>query len=134
MFLDEATIQVRSGKGGNGAASFRREKHVPRGGPDGGDGGDGGDVVLVADRQVGTLLPFRFKRRFTADSGADGEGNRKFGKTGKTIKVPVPIGTVVKDAETGEVHADLTYKGARYMAAKGGRGGRGNLHFVNSVL
>jgi GTP-binding protein len=133
MFLDEATIDVRSGKGGNGAASFRREKHVPRGGPDGGDGGDGGDVILIADKQVGTLLPFRYKRKFAADSGADGEGNRKFGKTGKSIKVQVPIGTVVKDAASGDILADLTFKGARYVAAKGGRGGRGNLHFVNSV-
>jgi GTP-binding protein len=133
MFLDEATIDVRSGKGGNGAASFRREKHVPRGGPDGGDGGDGGDVILIADKQVGTLLPFRYKRKFAADSGADGEGNRKFGKTGKSIKVQVPVGTVVKDAASGDVLADLTFKGARYVAARGGRGGRGNLHFVNSV-
>ena len=133
MFLDEATIDVRSGKGGNGAASFRREKHVPRGGPDGGDGGDGGDVILIADKQVGTLLPFRYKRKFAADSGADGEGNRKFGKTGKSIKVQVPVGTVVRDAASGDILADLTFKGARYVAAKGGRGGRGNLHFVNSV-
>ena len=133
MFLDEATIEVRSGRGGNGAASFRREKHVPRGGPDGGDGGDGGHVVLVADKQVGTLLPFRYKRKYSADNGADGEGNRKFGKTGKSIKIGVPIGTLVKDADTGEILADLTFKGARFTAAKGGRGGRGNLHFVSSV-
>ena len=133
MFLDEATIEVRSGRGGDGAASFRREKHVPRGGPDGGDGGDGGHVVLVADKQVGTLLPFRYKRKYAADNGANGEGNRKFGKTGKSVKIAVPIGTVVIDAESGDVLADLTFKGARYMAAKGGRGGRGNLHFVSSV-
>jgi GTP-binding protein len=133
MFLDEATIDVRSGKGGNGAASFRREKHVPRGGPDGGDGGDGGDVVLVADKQVGTLLPFRYKRKYAADNGGDGEGNRRFGKSGKSIKIGVPIGTVIKDAGSGEVLADLTFKGAKYIAAKGGRGGRGNLHFVSSV-
>ena len=133
MFLDEATIDIRSGKGGNGVASFRREKHVPRGGPDGGDGGDGGDVILIADKQVGTLLPFRFKRKYAADNGGDGEGNSRFGKNGKSIKVAVPIGTVVKDAETGELLADLTFKGARYVAARGGKGGRGNLHFVNSV-
>ncbi|MEO7453272.1 MAG: GTPase ObgE [Fimbriimonadales bacterium] len=133
MFLDEATIDVRSGKGGSGVASFRREKHVPRGGPDGGDGGDGGDVVLIADKHVGTLLPFRYKRKYAGDNGADGEGNKRFGKTGKSVKIAVPIGTVVKDAESGEILADLTYKGARYLAAKGGRGGRGNLHFVNSV-
>nr|MDQ2986934.1 hypothetical protein [Armatimonadota bacterium] len=133
MFLDEATIDVRSGKGGNGCASFRQEKHVPRGGPDGGDGGDGGDVVLIADRQVGTLLPFRYKRKFAADNGHHGEGNKRFGKTGKSIKIPVPIGTLIKDADSGEVLADLTHKGARFMAAKGGRGGRGNLHFTTSV-
>lgn len=133
MFLDEATIEVRSGKGGDGAASFRREKHVPRGGPDGGDGGDGGDVVLIADRQVGTLLPFRYKRKFAAVSGGNGDGHNRFGKDGKSIKIPVPIGTVIKDAESGEVLADLARKGARYVAAKGGRGGRGNLHFVSSV-
>ena len=133
MFLDEATIDVRSGKGGNGAASFRREKHVPRGGPDGGDGGDGGDVVLIADKHVGTLLPFRFVRKYAAANGGDGEGNRRFGKNGKSIKLSVPIGTVIKDAESGEVLADLTFKGSRYIAARGGRGGRGNLHFTNSV-
>ncbi len=133
MFLDEATIDVRSGKGGDGASSFRREKHVPRGGPDGGDGGDGGDVIVIADRQVGTLLPFRYKRKFVAASGGNGEGHSRFGKDGKSIKIPVPIGTVIKDAETGEVLADLAHKGARFLAAKGGRGGRGNLHFVSSV-
>jgi len=133
MFLDEATIDVRSGKGGDGAASFRREKHVPRGGPDGGDGGDGGDVIVIADRQVGTLLPFRYKRKFAGANGGNGDGHNRFGKDGKSIKIPVPIGTVVKDAETGEVLADLAHKGARFLAAKGGRGGRGNLHFVNSV-
>jgi len=133
MFLDEATIDVRSGKGGDGAASFRREKHVPRGGPDGGDGGDGGDVIVIADRQVGTLLPFRYKRKFAAVNGGHGEGHSRFGKDGKSVKIPVPIGTVIKDAESGELLADLTQKGARFLAAKGGRGGRGNLHFVSSA-
>lgn len=133
MFLDEATISVRSGKGGDGAASFRREKHVPRGGPDGGDGGDGGDIVLVADKQVGTLLPFRYKRKFAAADGGNGEGHKRFGKDGKSVKIAVPVGTVIKDAETGEALADLTRVGQRYVAAKGGRGGRGNMHFVSSV-
>ena len=133
MFLDEAIIDVRSGRGGNGAASFRREKHVPRGGPDGGDGGDGGDVILIADKQVGTLLPFRYVRKYSAANGGDGEGNRKFGKNGKSVKILVPVGTVVKDASTGEVLADLTFKGSRFIAARGGRGGRGNLHFTSSV-
>jgi GTP-binding protein len=133
VFLDEATIDVRSGKGGDGAASFRQEKHVPRGGPDGGDGGSGGDIVFVADSNLTTLLEFRFTRKFRADDGTAGLGDRKYGKTGKSIKLRVPIGTVIKDAVTGEKLADLAYDKARYVACKGGRGGKGNLHFVNSV-
>lgn len=133
MFLDEAEISVRSGKGGDGSASFRQEKHVPRGGPDGGDGGKGGDVLLVADKNLTTLLKYRFNREFSAADGGNGQGARKYGKTGKSVKLDVPIGTVIKDARSGEILADLAFDGARYMAARGGRGGKGNLHFVSSV-
>ncbi len=133
VFLDEAVIDVRSGKGGDGAASFRQEKHVPRGGPDGGDGGSGGDVVLVADSNLTTLLDYRFTRKYAADDGTPGQGDRKYGKSGKSLNLRVPIGTVIKDARTGEQLADLAYDKARFTAANGGRGGRGNLHFVSSV-
>ncbi|MGI8924128.1 MAG: GTPase ObgE [Fimbriimonadales bacterium] len=133
VFLDEAVIDVRSGRGGGGSASFRQEKHVPRGGPDGGDGGSGGDVVLVADSNLTTLLDFRFTRKYAAEDGTPGQGDRKYGKSGKSLKLRVPIGTVIKDAHTGEQLADLAYDKARFTAAKGGRGGRGNLHFVSSV-
>lgn len=133
MFLDEAVISVRSGKGGDGAASFRQEKHVPKGGPDGGDGGNGGDVLFVADHKLTTLLDYKYKRKFSAEEGGPGLGDKKHGKTAKTIRLRVPIGTVIKDAETNETFADLTFEGARFLACKGGRGGRGNLHFTSSV-
>ncbi|MCH8275509.1 MAG: GTPase ObgE [Armatimonadetes bacterium] len=133
MFLDEAQIEVRSGAGGPGSASFRREKHVPRGGPDGGDGGDGGGVILVADRKMTTLLDYSFETRFRAEDGGAGEGGSRHGGTAKSVKLKVPVGTLVKDAAGGEALADLTRDKQRFVVCKGGRGGRGNLHFTTSV-
>jgi GTP-binding protein len=114
-------------------ASFRREKHVPRGGPDGGDGGNGGSVVLVADKNVTTLLEYRFTRKYRADDGQPGSQDKKHGKTAKTLFLKVPVGTQVKDGKTHDVLGDLTFDGAKLTVCKGGRGGRGNLHFTSSV-
>lgn len=132
MFLDEAVVTFTSGKGGAGAATFHREKHVPRGGPNGADGGRGGDVILVADRNKRTLYDFRFQRDFTAPNGGDAHGN-KTGKDGGDIEVRVPVGTIVYNDETGEPLIDLATDGMRYVICKGGRGGFGNLHYTSSV-
>ncbi|RMG22060.1 MAG: GTPase ObgE [Armatimonadetes bacterium] len=133
MFVDEIQIVVTAGRGGDGAATFRREKHVPRGGPDGGDGGRGGDVVLVADAGMNTLLDYRFKSRYRAEDGGPGGSAKKHGKDGDSVELRVPVGTIVRDAETGEVLADLVEDGQRVVVARGGQGGRGNLHFTTSV-
>jgi GTP-binding protein len=130
MFIDQAVIQVKSGDGGNGCVSFRREKFVPKGGPDGGDGGRGGDVILVADSALSTLLDFTYRRHYRAQRGAHGEGAKRSGRSGGSLVVPVPLGTVVKDAETRDVLADLVQPGQRVVVARGGRGGRGNAHFA----
>jgi GTP-binding protein len=132
MYFDEATITVQSGDGGNGAVSFRREKFVPRGGPDGGDGGRGGDVILEVDPTLNTLLAFRRKRRFTAQNGGRGQGRRMRGKSAPALVVKVPPGTVVRDTGAGELLADLTQPGQRLTVAHGGRGGRGNARFANA--
>lgn len=132
MFLDEAVVEFVSGRGGAGAASFHREKHVPRGGPNGADGGRGGDVVLVADRSKRTLYDFKLHSRFEAERGGDARGN-KSGKDGASIEIKVPVGTIVTEKETGETIADLNFEGAKVVLAKGGRGGYGNLHFTSSV-
>lgn len=133
MFLDRARITVRGGNGGRGVISFRREAHVPRGGPDGGDGGRGGDLVLRADGQLASLGDFHFKQEFAATDGATGEGSNKSGKAGRDRIVRVPTGTTVRDVKTGEEVADLVSDGAEIIAAKGGRGGRGNARFVTST-
>lgn len=133
MFVDEVLIHVEAGRGGDGSASFRREKHVPRGGPDGGDGGRGGDVVMIADPMLTTLIDFRFKREYQAERGGNGAGNQKFGKNGASIELRVPVGTQVTDQLTGEVVADFVRPDQREVVAKGGRGGRGNTHFVSST-
>jgi GTP-binding protein len=130
MFVDEARIFAKAGDGGAGCKSFRREKHVPKGGPDGGDGGGGGDVVLVADLQAATLIDFHYKRHFKAERGTHGQGSRMNGATGQDVVLPVPLGTIVRDDETGALIADLTHTGQRAIVARGGRGGRGNIHFV----
>src|SRR5204863_2735309 len=133
MFIDEATIHVAAGDGGNGCVAFRREKSVPRGGPSGGDGGNGGAVTLVADPSLNTLFPFRFNKRFVAGRGRHGEGSNRHGRNGASLEVPVPIGTVVADAGTGELLGDLTEEGQRLVVASPGRGGRGNAQFATST-
>ena len=133
MFVDRAKIHIKSGKGGNGCVSFRREPFVPEGGPDGGDGGKGGDVIFQADRNLRTLMDFRYKRKYEAENGQDGMKKKKFGKNGKDLVIKVPMGTVVIDEESGLVMKDLTEDGQSFVAARGGRGGKGNTNFKNSV-
>ena len=130
QFIDRAKIFVQGGHGGNGCVAFRREKFVPKGGPSGGSGGKGGDVILEADRNVHTLLDFKYKRHYKAERGRHGEGNKRTGRSGEDLIIKVPVGTVVRDAETGEVLGDLTEHGQRLVVAKGGRGGRGNAEFA----
>ncbi len=133
MFVDEAVIGVRAGHGGSGCVSFRREKFVPKGGPDGGDGGDGGDVWLLADSNVHTLLRFRHERFFAAGNGAEGAGKQMFGEGGGDVVITVPVGTLVEEGETGRPVADLVTPGQRVLVARGGRGGKGNVHFKSST-
>ncbi len=130
QFIDRAKIFVQGGHGGNGCVAFRREKFVPKGGPSGGNGGKGGDVILEADRNVHTLLDFKYKRHYKAERGRHGEGNKRTGRSGRDLVIKVPVGTVVRDAETGEVLGDLTEHGQRLVVAKGGKGGRGNAEFA----
>jgi GTPase len=132
-FIDEVKIRVVAGKGGNGCVSFRREKYVPRGGPDGGDGGQGGSVLLEASERKHSLLDFQFRNLYRAPTGGGGEGQNRHGRSGEDLVLEVPVGTVAKDSETGEVLADLSEPGQRWVAAKGGRGGKGNAHFTSST-
>ena len=132
-FVDEAVIWIRSGKGGDGATTMLRQKFKPLGGPDGGDGGRGGDVVVVADKRMGSLLDFKFRQHHKAEHGQDGMGKQMYGRKGKERLVRVPVGTIVADAETGELLADLSEDGAKLIAAKGGKGGRGNMHFKTAT-
>jgi GTP-binding protein len=132
-FVDEAIIEVHAGKGGDGVASFRREKYVPRGGPDGGDGGRGGSLYALADRNLNTLIDYRYARIHRARDGENGRGADQYGKSALDIVLRVPVGTVVTDLETGETLADLDRDGARAPLARGGTGGLGNLHFKSSV-
>ena len=132
QFIDRSKISVRAGDGGNGKSSFRREKFIPKGGPDGGDGGKGGDVVLEVDENINTLLNFRFNRKYTAENGGSGDRKNQFGRCAADCVIKVPQGTLVKDAATGEILADLTEIGQRAIIAKGGRGGRGNAKFKSA--
>jgi len=132
-FVDEATIRVQAGNGGHGCLSFRREKYVERGGPDGGDGGHGGSVYLVAEPSMNTLADFRVARKFRAETGQGGAGRNKTGRSGDDLDVMIPCGTVVNDVDTGELICDLTEPGQRQMVAEGGRGGLGNTRFKSSV-
>lgn len=132
-FVDEATIRVEAGKGGNGCLSFRREKYIPKGGPDGGDGGSGGSIYLVTDSNINTLVEFRYKRLHRAQNGEGGQGRMKFGKSGEDHYIPVPVGTTVYDADTDECLGDLVKPDQRMCVAKGGRGGLGNTHFKSST-
>lgn len=133
QFVDRAVITIRSGKGGNGAVSFRREPFVPEGGPDGGDGGRGGNVIFVADRNMRTLMDFRYRRKYEAENGQDGMKKKKYGKDGEDLIIKVPVGTLIIDEETGRVMKDLVEDGDKLIAAKGGKGGKGNVHFKNAV-
>ena len=133
MFTDYVKIHAQAGKGGNGAIAFRREKYVAAGGPDGGDGGKGGDVYFKVDKDANTLIEFRYKKKFKAENGENGEGGHRFGKSGEDLYIPVPIGTVVKDTTTNEVLADLSEPGQVALILKGGRGGKGNSHFATST-
>ncbi len=130
MFIDRVKIFVKGGRGGNGAVAFLREKYRPRGGPAGGDGGKGGDVILVATSRKHTLLDFKYKKHFKAGKGEHGKGKNQKGKDGEDVILYVPLGTVVRDAESGEELCDLTEEGQRCVVAKGGKGGRGNAHFA----
>jgi GTP-binding protein len=132
-FIDEAKFYVKGGDGGNGCVSFRREKFVPKGGPDGGDGGDGGDVIIRASKRLGSLIDFRYRSHFTAERGLHGQGKKKHGRSGADCIVNVPMGSIIKDAETDEVIVDLIEDGQNIIVAKGGVGGRGNTHFTSST-
>ncbi|MBR5410351.1 MAG: GTPase ObgE [Clostridia bacterium] len=132
MFIDYAKIKIKAGNGGNGAVAFHREKFIASGGPDGGDGGKGGDVVFVADDHLSTLADFRYKSKYTAENGANGSGNRKTGKSGKDLVIKVPRGTIIKEAESGAVLADVSGD-EPFVCAKGGKGGWGNQHFSTST-
>ena len=133
MFVDKAQIFIKSGKGGDGSVSFRREPYVPQGGPDGGNGGRGGSVVFLADRNLRTLMDFRYKKKYVAESGENGRGKQQYGKDAEDLVIKVPVGTVIKDVSTGNIMADLKEDGQRLVAAKGGKGGKGNVWFKNSV-
>jgi GTPase len=133
MFVDQVTISVQAGNGGDGCSSFRREKYVPLGGPDGGDGGRGGDVVLEVDPNLNTLLDLRYQKIYRAEHGKPGGGQQKTGKSGKTLLIRLPPGTLVKDKDSGELLVDLNQSLQQFVIAKGGNGGRGNLHFQSST-
>ncbi len=132
MFIDEALIFVRSGRGGNGMVHFHREKYVPRGGPDGGDGGRGGDVIFEVKTTLNTLQSFRYKHKYVAETGANGGGSNMSGRSAPDLIIPVPPGTIIYDADTNEILADLTSPGQRLVVCKGGRGGKGNQHYATS--
>ena len=133
MFIDKARIFVKSGNGGNGAVSFRREKYVPAGGPDGGDGGNGASVIFEVDLGLRTLMDFKYQRKYVAEHGEDGSKKRKAGRNGEDLILKVPPGTIIRDEATGLVIADLKEEGDRAIVARGGRGGKGNQHFANAV-
>ena len=133
MFVDEARIRVKAGDGGRGCIGFRREAHVPRGGPDGGDGGDGGSIYLVASRSYRTLSDQTYQQQYRAENGAHGRGKTMHGRRGADLMILVPLGTILEDAETGEVLADLIHDGEQVVVAQGGKGGRGNARFATAV-
>src|SRR5690625_4516458 len=133
MFIDSAIITVRSGRGGDGAVSFRREKYIPKGGPDGGNGGNGGSVILRADKQVATLLDFSGKHHWFAENGQAGQSKQRHGKNGSDITINLPVGTLVYDDQSGELIVDLSCAGKQVTIARGGRGGFGNEHFKSAT-
>lgn len=131
--IDYAKISLKAGDGGNGAVAWRREKYEPTGGPAGGDGGHGGSIIIKATRNLSTLEEFRYKKEFKAENGEQGGKNKKFGKKGEDLYIPVPVGTLIREAETNTIIKDMTKDGEEFLIAKGGRGGRGNVHFKNSI-
>ena len=133
LFIDKARIFVKAGNGGNGAVSFRREKYVPAGGPDGGDGGRGASVIFEVDNDLRTLMDFKYQRKYVATPGGDGSKKRQAGKNGEDLVLKVPAGTIIRDEATGKIIADLKHEGDRAVVARGGRGGKGNQHFANAV-
>lgn len=133
MFVDIAEIYIKSGKGGDGRVSFRREKYVPDGGPDGGDGGKGGSIYAVVDSGMRTLMDFRYKRKYQADSGENGGKKKCFGKDAEDLIIKVPAGTLIKDKDTGRIIADMVEPGEKQLLVRGGSGGKGNTHFTTSV-
>lgn len=133
MFTDYVKIIAKAGNGGNGAISFRREKYVAAGGPDGGDGGKGGDIYFEVDPDSNTLIDFRYNKKFKAENGKNGEGANKYGKSGEDLYIKVPIGTIIRDAKTNKVLADLSHEGQKELILAGGRGGKGNSHFATST-
>lgn len=133
MFVDRAEIKIVSGKGGNGAVTFRRDPYVPEGGPDGGDGGNGGNIIFVADRNLRTLMDFKYQKKYQAENGQDGMKKKRFGKQGENMIIKVPVGTMIIEKESGLLMKDLCHDGDTLVAAKGGKGGRGNVHFKSSI-
>ncbi|MGL4606462.1 MAG: GTPase ObgE [Eubacteriaceae bacterium] len=133
MFVDKAEILVKAGNGGHGGMTFRREKYVPNGGPDGGNGGHGGDIVFMSDEGYRTLMEFKYKRKHKAENGENGSGGRSTGKTGEDLIIKVPVGTLIKDKETGRLICDLSENGQTFVVAEGGRGGRGNMNFATAT-
>ncbi len=133
QFIDWVKVHVRAGDGGRGCVSFRREKYIPKGGPDGGDGGRGGHVILRATRDINTLLDMKYRQHYRAEKGGHGKGKEMHGRNGRDLIIPVPVGTVVKDALSGEVLEDLVSEGHEFIAARGGRGGLGNAHFKSAT-
>lgn len=133
MFIDKAKIYIKAGDGGDGRVSFRREKYVPNGGPDGGDGGNGGSVILVADESMRTLMDFRYKRKHIAENGEMGGANNRYGKSGENLYIKVPVGTIIYDEETKRALGDLRHDGQELIIARGGKGGKGNAHFATST-
>ena len=133
MFIDQATIYIKAGKGGNGVISFRREKFIPKGGPDGGNGGNGGSIIIRADAQLTTLMDFRYKRNYKANDGEPGMGSNKTGKSADDVVIRVPAGTIIKIADTEEIIADLINDEEEFLAARGGKGGKGNAEFATST-
>lgn len=134
MFVDEVTIYIASGKGGNGCVSFRREKYIPNGGPDGGDGGKGGDVIFITDAGMNTLYDFRGKRKYIAQNGQDGSSKKRFGQKGEDLIIKVPVGTVIREAETGLIVEDMAEEGMRKTILIGGKGGKGNQHYATPTM
>ncbi len=133
MFVDKAEIFLKAGDGGHGGMSFRREKYVPNGGPDGGDGGKGGNIVFVADQSLRTLAPFKYKRKYKADNGGNGSGGRSSGKSVEDLVIKVPVGTIIKNRESNRIICDLSEDGQRFIGAQGGRGGKGNMNYATAT-